>query len=96
MSDTVSATDVFINQPSDIRLSVRAANAYPQDSAGGKKMEITPRRRISLFGLHGAMLALVLGMLIAQGALSFEMWTGQWPPENVMRAACADVLNEEA
>jgi shikimate dehydrogenase len=29
-----------------------------------------------------------LGMLIAQGALSFEMWTGQWPPEDVMRAAC--------
>jgi shikimate dehydrogenase len=29
-----------------------------------------------------------LGMLIAQGALSFEMWTGQWPPEEVMRAAC--------
>jgi len=29
-----------------------------------------------------------LGMLIGQGALSFQMWTGIWPPEAVMRAAC--------
>jgi shikimate dehydrogenase len=36
-----------------------------------------------------------LGMLIAQGALSFEMWTGQWPPVDVMRAACEAVLSEE-
>ncbi|MFN2131769.1 MAG: shikimate dehydrogenase [Anaerolineae bacterium] len=36
-----------------------------------------------------------LGMLIAQGALSFEMWTGQWPPVDVMRAACEAVLEEE-
>lgn len=33
-----------------------------------------------------------LGMLIAQGALSFQMWTGQWPPEEVMRKACESVL----
>ena len=33
-----------------------------------------------------------LGMLIGQGALSFEMWTGQWPPEGVMRAACIAAL----
>ena len=33
-----------------------------------------------------------LGMLIAQGALSFEMWTGVWPPVDVMRAACEQVL----
>jgi shikimate dehydrogenase len=37
-----------------------------------------------------------LGMLIAQGALSFEMWTGQWPPISVMRAACEAVLSGEA
>jgi len=36
-----------------------------------------------------------LGMLIAQGALSFEMWTGQWPPVDVMRAACEAILKEE-
>jgi len=35
-----------------------------------------------------------LGMLIAQGALSFEMWTGQWPPEDVMRAACEAELDK--
>ncbi|MBN1641525.1 MAG: shikimate dehydrogenase [Anaerolineae bacterium] len=34
-----------------------------------------------------------LGMLIAQGALSFEMWTGQWPPADVMRAACEAALD---
>ena len=33
-----------------------------------------------------------LGMLIAQGALSFEMWTGQRPPLDVMRGACEAVL----
>ena len=33
-----------------------------------------------------------LGMLIAQGALSFEMWTGIWPPADVMRAACEKEL----
>jgi shikimate dehydrogenase len=37
-----------------------------------------------------------LGMLIAQGALSFEMWTGHWPPEDAMRAACEAVLAREA
>jgi shikimate dehydrogenase len=36
-----------------------------------------------------------LGMLIAQGALSFQMWTGQWPPVEAMRAACEAVLEEE-
>jgi shikimate dehydrogenase len=36
-----------------------------------------------------------LGMLIGQGALSFEMWTGVWPPEDVMRAACEAVLQAD-
>jgi len=37
-----------------------------------------------------------LGMLIGQGALSFEMWTGVWPPEDAMRAACEAVLRTDA
>jgi shikimate dehydrogenase len=36
-----------------------------------------------------------LGMLIGQGALSFEMWTGVWPPEDAMRAACEAVLQRD-
>jgi shikimate dehydrogenase len=36
-----------------------------------------------------------LGMLIGQGALSFEMWTGVWPPEDVMRDACEAVLQRD-
>ena len=40
----------------------------------------------------GAMAFDGLGMLIAQGALSFEMWTGVWPPVEVMRAACERAL----
>jgi shikimate dehydrogenase len=36
-----------------------------------------------------------LGMLIAQGALSFEMWTGIWPPVDVMRAACERALRQD-
>jgi shikimate dehydrogenase len=44
----------------------------------------------------GALAVDGLGMLIAQGALSFEMWTGEWPPEEVMRAACEAILEQEA
>jgi shikimate dehydrogenase len=33
-----------------------------------------------------------LGMLVRQGALSFEMWTGAEAPIEVMRAACAPSL----
>jgi len=36
-----------------------------------------------------------LGMLIGQGALSFEMWTGRWPPEDAMRRACEAVLRAD-
>jgi shikimate dehydrogenase len=36
-----------------------------------------------------------LGTLIGQGVLSFQMWTGEWPPEDVMRAACEAVLHRE-
>jgi len=42
----------------------------------------------------GALCVDGLGMLIAQGALSFEMWTGQWPPEDAMRTACEAVLGQ--
>jgi shikimate dehydrogenase len=43
----------------------------------------------------GAMAIDGLGMLIGQGALSFEMWTGVWPPEDVMRAVCEAVLQRD-
>ena len=33
-----------------------------------------------------------LGMLVAQGAIAFELWTGQPAPEALMRAACEVVL----
>ena len=33
-----------------------------------------------------------LGMLVKQGALSFEMWTGELAPIEVMRAACEQAL----
>ena len=31
-----------------------------------------------------------LGMLLHQGAIAFEMWTGMKPPLDVMRAALKD------
>ncbi|MBN1318018.1 MAG: shikimate dehydrogenase [Anaerolineales bacterium] len=37
-----------------------------------------------------------LGMLIWQGALAFEMWTGRPAPVEVMRAACMDHWRREA
>ncbi|UCC65664.1 MAG: shikimate dehydrogenase [Anaerolineae bacterium] len=33
-----------------------------------------------------------LGMLVHQGALAFQMWTGEWPPTDVMRAAAEKAL----
>jgi shikimate dehydrogenase len=33
-----------------------------------------------------------LGMLVGQGVLAFEMWTGQPAPVEVMRAACERAL----
>lgn len=36
-----------------------------------------------------------LGMLIAQGARAFELWTGLEPPVDVMRAACETALGRE-
>jgi shikimate dehydrogenase len=33
-----------------------------------------------------------LDMLVRQGAISFEMWTGEEPPIDVMRAACREAL----
>jgi shikimate dehydrogenase len=33
-----------------------------------------------------------LGMLVRQGALAFEVWTGKEPPVEVMQAACGRAL----
>lgn len=37
-----------------------------------------------------------LGMLVHQGALAFELWTGQSPPVEVMRVAAQNALRGEA
>ncbi len=36
-----------------------------------------------------------LGMLVWQGALAFQLWTGVMPPVDVMRAAAEEVLTSE-
>ena len=36
-----------------------------------------------------------MGMLVHQGVLAFEMWTGHPPPLEVMRAACGQALGEK-
>jgi shikimate dehydrogenase len=33
-----------------------------------------------------------LGMLVAQGAIAFEMWTGKRAPRDIMREALAEGL----
>ncbi|MCR4419637.1 MAG: shikimate dehydrogenase [Clostridia bacterium] len=35
-----------------------------------------------------------LAMLVAQGALAFELWTGRQPPKNVMRKAAEEALGQ--
>jgi shikimate dehydrogenase len=37
-----------------------------------------------------------LGMLVRQGALSFEMWTGQAPPLDVMAEAARAALEDDS
>jgi shikimate dehydrogenase len=41
---------------------------------------------------RGAAVAGGLGMLVHQGALAFELWTGRRPPLGVMRAAAVQAL----
>ncbi len=41
---------------------------------------------------HGARAVDGLGMLVYQGAIAFEMWTGVAPPTDVMYKACLDYL----
>lgn len=43
-------------------------------------------------GKHGARTIDGLAMLVAQGAIAFEMWTGKKPPRDIMRKALADGL----
>jgi len=47
----------------------------------------TPTPLIAAAQAHGAHTVDGLEMLLAQGALSFELWTGRKPPLDVMRAA---------
>jgi shikimate dehydrogenase len=44
---------------------------------------------------RGAKAVSGLGMLVHQGALSFEMWTGREAPIQVMEAAVRKILNSE-
>ena len=37
-----------------------------------------------------------LGMLVYQGARSFEIWTGRWPPVEIMRTALRSGLNHDS
>jgi shikimate dehydrogenase len=51
---------------------------------------VTPLMRAA--GQRGAAVAGGLGMLVHQGALAFELWTGRPAPLGVMRAAAARAL----
>ena len=53
-----------------------------------------PRRTKLLAKAHAAGARTIGGleMLVHQGALAFELWTGQQPPLAVMRAACEQAL----
>ena len=51
---------------------------------------VTPLMRAA--GERGVRVAGGLGMLVHQGALAFELWTGHRAPVEVMRAAAADAL----
>jgi shikimate dehydrogenase len=51
---------------------------------------VTPLMRAAAEG--GLRVAGGLGMLVHQGALAFELWTGRPAPLDVMRAAAAAAL----
>lgn len=44
---------------------------------------------------HGARTLDGLGMLVAQGAIGFKMWTGREPPVDVMRQALAEAFGPD-
>jgi shikimate dehydrogenase len=66
-------------------------DALPRDAAVVdmvyQPLETTVLRRAKAAGL---VTVDGLGMLLHQGAIAFEMWTGRKPPLDVMRAALAD------
>jgi shikimate dehydrogenase len=55
-----------------------------------------PLRFLAQAEAHGAATLDGLGMLVHQGALAFEAWTGQSAPVNVMRAALVGALEERS
>jgi len=42
---------------------------------------------------HGLPVLDGLSMLVYQGVIGFEMWTGRHPPEDVMKRALAEALS---
>ncbi|HWJ51520.1 MAG TPA: shikimate dehydrogenase [Solirubrobacteraceae bacterium] len=50
----------------------------------------TPTPLLAAAGAHGARTVDGLEVLVAQGALSFEIWTGAPPPREIMLAAARD------
>jgi shikimate dehydrogenase len=55
----------------------------------------TETRLLALARRQGCRIQNGVEMLVQQGALSFQQWTGISPPTDVMRAAVKAALNKE-
>lgn len=99
IAERIAESDLLINATP---LGMREGDPLPVDGAllrrGLSVYDLvynTPRtalvKEAAMKKLHAVTGA---GMLLAQGAIAFEIWTGQKPPLAVMKRALADALKE--
>lgn len=94
-----SAADLVVNATS-LGLAGPDAGVLPIDPAhvrpGQLVVDVVPNPAVTAFmqaaAARGARVAGGLGMLVHQGALAFELWTGLPAPLDVMRAAARRAL----
>lgn len=95
----VAGVELVVNA-TPLGLAGPAAAALPLDPAllgdGQLVVDLVPNPAVTAWmaaaRAEGARVVGGLGMLVHQGALAFEQWTGRPAPLEVMRAAAADAL----
>jgi len=97
--DRAGAVDLLVNATTVGMWPHAGTSLWPDDSPLPPHLAVfdlvynPPRTRLSRQArASGARFIGGLEMLVRQGALAFELWTGQAPPANVMRAAARQAI----